>query len=511
MKAKYPLRYITSHFKAIFSLFLYSTLFIFAGGLTSPLFAQAPPIIEQLSTCTQPLTPVIICMEGEDPDGDNVFLDEEETHTLFNCSLTFLNDSCFQYIPLPGMSGTDTVYVVQCDDATPSLCSTSEVYVTIGCEAPLPENDNVQINATSITVNGVVTETTTALQGVIIGVTENDSDPCNKSLLVTNISSQPNNGTSDVVLGQVSYVPNEGFSGQDVLEYVVCNDCPKCDTATVVIDVTANINCNKDFSICISAADIPEICPEFCEIPLDQIEGIITTVTDGTLNSITENCFNYIPPSIPTSNAVAMFIACTEAGFCDTTYVDITVNPDCGTSPPVAMDDEGMTTTGGTVTINVLGNDSDPDGQTLTVTNIITPPDCGIATINNNNITYSAGDNCNTIQSIVYEVCDPTGLCTTATVLVTVEEVTGCSFEDEYCLEPLQKVEICVQFCDLDGGAVEEVKPLFDCSIEILNDTCFTYIPLPGYFGTDSLRVIGCNEEGVCDTLLVLAHSGCIG
>ncbi len=479
--------------------------------MTSHLFAQAPPIVEQLSTCTQPLTPVIICMEGEDPDGDHVFLDEEETHTLFNCSLTFLNDSCFQYIPLPGMTGTDTVYVVQCDDATPSLCSTSEVYVTIGCEAPLPENDNVEINATSITVNGIVTETTTALQGAVVGVTENDSDPCNKTLLVTDISSQPNNGTADVVLGQVSYVPNEGFSGQDVLEYVVCNDCPKCDTATVVINVTADINCNKDFSLCISAADIPEICPEFCEIPLEDIEGIVTTVTDGTLTSLTENCFSYTPPSIPTSSTVAMFIACTEAGFCDTTYVDITVNPDCGTSPPVAMDDTGMTTTGNSVTVNVLGNDSDPDGQTLTVTNIITPPDCGVATINNNNITYTAGDNCNTTQSIVYEVCDPTGLCTTATVLVTIEEVPDCGFQDEYCLEPLQKVEICVQFCDLDGAAVQEVHPLFECSIEILNDTCFTYIPLPGYFGTDSLDIIGCNTEGVCDTIVVLAHSGCIG
>ena len=510
MKAKYPLRYLTESLKTFSLLFLYSSLLVLIGSSTHHLLAQNPPIQEILSTCTQPLTPVIICMEGEDPDGDPVSIDEDETHTLFNCSLTFLNDSCFQYIPLPGMTGTDTVYVVQCDNETPPLCSTSEVYVTIGCESPIPANDEVQITSTSITVNGVVTETNTALQGAIIGVTDNDSDPCNKHLTVTDISSPPANGTANVVLGEVSYVPNEGFSGQDVLEYVVCNDCPACDTATVVINVTAATDCNKDFSICIAASDTPEICPEFCEIPLEDIESIMTVVPKGTFSDNIDNCFTYMPPATPTSESVAMFVACTLDGFCDTTYVTITVEPDCGTKPPIAVDDSATTTTGGTVTVNVLGNDSDPDGQTLTLTNIITPPSCGTATIEGNSVVYTATNSCTENQTFTYEVCDPTGLCDTATVFIEIEVIEDCDFQDEYCVQPLEEVEMCVKFCDLEDAVLIDAHPTFDCSIYILNDSCFTYIPLPGFEGTDEVTVIGCNELGVCDTVYISAHIGCI-
>ena len=121
MKAKYPFWYVNESFTKFLFLLLQVIGFLLIGSISSHISAQSPPIVEQLSTCTQPLTPVIICMDGEDPDGDAVSVDEEETHTLFNCSLTFLNDSCFQYIPLPGMTGTDTVYVVQCDDEVPPL------------------------------------------------------------------------------------------------------------------------------------------------------------------------------------------------------------------------------------------------------------------------------------------------------------------------------------------------------------------------------------------------------
>lgn len=509
MKVKYPFWYVNESFTKFLFLLLKGIGFLLIGSISSNILGQSPPIVEQLSTCTQPLTPVMICMDGDDPDGDAVSIDEEETHTLFNCSLTFLNDSCFQYIPLPGMTGTDTVYVVQCDDEVPPLCSTSEVYVTIGCQAPITENDNVQITATSLTVNGETTETNTALQGALIAVTTNDSDPCNDDLNVTEISSPPMNGTATVVQGEVNYVPNEGFSGQDVLQYTVCNKCPECETATVTIDVTASTDCNEDFSTCLAMSNTVELCPEYCEIPLAEVVTIDASVTEGTLNQ-DGNCFTYTPSANAVYETVATFIACNMSGLCDTTFVNINVEPDCGTSPPIAEDDFVNAATSETVTISVLDNDNEPDGQDLILTNIITPPNCGTASIEGNNIVYTIGNNCTSDQTIVYQVCDPTGLCATATVFVTIEANEDCNFQDEYCLEPLQKVEICVQFCDLEEGAVKEVHPLFDCSIEILNDTCFTYIPLPGYFGTDVLEIIGCTNEGVCDTIIVLAHSGCI-
>jgi len=63
------------------------------------------------------------------------------------------------------------------------------------------------------------------------------------------------------------------------------------------------------------------------------------------------------------------------------------------------------------------------------------------------------------------------------------------------CIEPLQAVDICPDFCELPNGAyITNVNNLFDCSIEFGDtDNCFEYIPLPAFEANDTLTVTGCN------------------
>ena len=63
---------------------------------------------------------------------------------------------------------------------------------------------------------------------------------------------------------------------------------------------------------------------------------------------------------------------------------------------------------------------------------------------------------------------------------------------------------ICSELCNLEPGSysLTEVNSIFNCSIQILNDTCFSYLPLPG-LPFDTLNIIGCNETGICDTILM--------
>ncbi|MCI2230492.1 tandem-95 repeat protein, partial [Polaribacter sp. MSW13] len=89
---------------------------------------------------------------------------------------------------------------------------------------------------------------------------------------------------------------------------------------------------------------------------------------------------------------------------------------------PVATDDTSSTDPGISVIINVLPNDSDLDGDVLTVSSIISQPANGLATINGDGtITYTPNAGFSTGTDVfVYQVCDGNGLCDTATVAVTV-------------------------------------------------------------------------------------------
>ena len=68
----------------------------------------------------------------------------------------------------------------------------------------------------------------------------------------------------------------------------------------------------------------------------------------------------------------------------------MTVTPPPGNSPPIAVNDPATTPAGQSVQINVLANDSDPNGDPLTIATVSAPAH-GTATANQNNtaVTYT--------------------------------------------------------------------------------------------------------------------------
>jgi hypothetical protein len=74
------------------------------------------------------------------------------------------------------------------------------------------------------------------------------------------------------------------------------------------------------------------------------------------------------------------------------------------------------------VTISVLSNDSDPDGDAIQITRIVTPPLHGVASIQAGRVVYTPDFNFTGTDTFVYEICDNGDpvLCDTATVTVTI-------------------------------------------------------------------------------------------
>jgi hypothetical protein len=102
------------------------------------------------------------------------------------------------------------------------------------------------------------------------------------------------------------------------------------------------------------------------------------------------------------------------------------INVSMGPQPnraPNAVNDAATTSVNTPTTIDVLNNDSDPDGDALHVTNVTDPPH-GAAVVNavDNTIAYTPDVDYTGPDSFTYDACDDdaTSLCDTATVNVTV-------------------------------------------------------------------------------------------
>jgi hypothetical protein len=87
---------------------------------------------------------------------------------------------------------------------------------------------------------------------------------------------------------------------------------------------------------------------------------------------------------------------------------------------PVAVNDTASTAANSDVDISVLLNDSDADGDTLSVVSVTTPLN-GTATLNGDDVTYSPLLDWSGIDTFTYDVSDGNGGVSTATVTVTVD------------------------------------------------------------------------------------------
>lgn len=89
--------------------------------------------------------------------------------------------------------------------------------------------------------------------------------------------------------------------------------------------------------------------------------------------------------------------------------------------PPVANPDSDTTAAGTPVTINLLANDSDPDGNTITLTGAeSTTANSGKVLLNTETVTYTPADGFTGDDSFTYTISDGNGGTATGTVTVTV-------------------------------------------------------------------------------------------
>ena len=412
--------------------------------------------------------------------------------------------------PPPGFAGTASFLYAACDPG--GLCDTARVTVTV--DGP-GAGDPVAIDDASSTTGDPVTR----------DVLANDAGgafPLDPATLV--VDAGPANGTVAVgpAPGVLTYTPDAGFTGEDLVAYSVCNTAGFCasavwrlrvgaiDAPPVTGDDLATTPRNVPVRIDVGANDTdPDGDAGPPEIVLPPAQGTALVLPDGAVA--------YTPGAGYVGTDAFTYRVCDARGACDDAVVIVTITP--ANDPPLAKDDYSHTTAGVPVTITPTDNDLDPDGDPLGVSVLAGPTFGAVSLGAGGTITYVPGAD-GVTDALTLEICDPAGACATSTWTVTVGATDNPPVvRDDWTTTlacTLVVVEILANDVDPDTGPVGPwdpgalsptiTVPPVPGEALITDDRKLVYFPPDGFTGTVTVGYEACDTSGACATATVTLH-----
>ncbi|MGE4069237.1 MAG: cadherin-like domain-containing protein, partial [Vicinamibacterales bacterium] len=166
--------------------------------------------------------------------------------------------------------------------------------------------------------------------------------------------------------------------------------------------------------------------------------------------------------------------------------------PPPSNAPPVAVADAATTDEGQAVTIGVTGNDSDPDGDSLTVSAVTEGAHGSVSVASAAAVTYTPAPGFSGTDTFTYTVSDGHGGTATATVTVTVTPVNHppVAVFDTASTEQNKYVKIAVlgNDSDPDGDplALTAITQGAHGTVTIYQGTQVKYTPASNYTGIDT-------------------------
>ena len=267
-----------------------------------------------------------------------------------------------------------------------------------------------------------------------IDVLANDSDADGDALTVT-ITTDPSEGTAEVETdGQITYTPAADFNGTDSFAYEISDGKGGLDTATVALTIVA-VNDAPAFTTTPETAATEDVAYTYA-VAVSDADGDALTITaptkPGWLTLTDHGDGTATLSGTPAGSDMGANAVVLRAhdGTVDTDQ-PFTINVEEVNDRPVAQDDAATTFEDNAVGINALANDTDGDGDPLTL-RLVTPPQHGTATLATNGtpddpsddlFTYDPNDDFNGSDAFTYEISDGRGGLDTAQVTITVTPV----------------------------------------------------------------------------------------
>ena len=327
---------------------------------------------------------------------------------------------------------------------------------------------------------------------VTVDVLANDTDPDGDSLRVASVSA-PANGTAEVAAGGgVLYTPAANWRGTDSFTYEV--DDGNGGTASASVEVTvAPVNdlpeaAGDTASTVEDSAVVVDVLANDTDIDGDSLRVASVSAPENGTAAVAAGGVLYTPaPNWHGTDSFTYEVGDGNGGTASAT-VEVTVAP--VNDVPEAADDEAATDEDEAVAVDVLANDTDPDGDSLRVSSVSAPAN-GMAEVAAGGVRYTPAANWHGTDSFTYEIDDGNGGTASASVEVMVVPVndvpeavgdSASTVEDEAV-----EVDVLANDTDIDGDGlrVAAVSAPENGSAAITAGGVL-YTPAANWHGTDS-------------------------
>ncbi|HEX8296047.1 MAG TPA: Ig-like domain-containing protein [Chthoniobacteraceae bacterium] len=384
------------------------------AAATVSIQVDALPIATDDFASTTPDTAKLIPVVANDIDPEGLPLTIIDATILPNDgTLTIDPSGQLLYTPPAGLAGSVTgSYTIR--DAAGNI-ATADVTITISTTATPQPLSAVSDFASTVQQTPVT-----------IPVLQNDSDPAGGVLTVITATIAAAQGSVAInPNGTLTFTAAVGFEGNAEITYSIQNPTGATASAPAIVQVTGgNAPPLAQPDSATAASGVPKIVrllrndtdPDgdaltVVSATLPPAQGTVQVNPDGTVTFTSA-------PAFVGNAGIAYQITDGNGGTSNST-VTISVSAAPVNAPPVATNDTATTPVGQTIDVPVLLNDSDPDGDLLTVTSVIVPAGQGSATINpDGTIRYIPAPGLNDDVVLEYAITDGNG--GTANALVTI-------------------------------------------------------------------------------------------
>lgn len=294
------------------------------------------------------------------------------------------------------------VYRFETTEATTTLGP--RVYVN---RNPVAQNDNAS---------------TAVGTAVMVPVLANDSDPDGNTLTISAVG-QPQNGTAETRGSNINYLPRAGFVGSDTFSYTIADGQGGSASATVTVTVSGRPPiANPDGAT--TGTGIPttiNVLANDSDPDGDRLSvAAVGNAAHGTATLNADGSVTYVSAAGYVGNDTFTYTLRDATGATATGVVTIEVVAVNLNRAPNAVDDSYMMMLGNVLTVDVLTNDSDPDGDAISIVANTLPTNGFLTVGSGGQFYYQARPGFNGNDYFTYTISDPSGLTDTATVTIMV-------------------------------------------------------------------------------------------
>jgi hypothetical protein len=268
--------------------------------------------------------------------------------------------------------------------------------------------------------------TTPAATAVLVPVLANDSDPDGNPLTISAVG-QAQNGTATTQGSGIQYLPRAGFTGTDTFTYTISDGQGGSASATVTVVVDAGSGGRPPVAVT-DTATTPSGSPVTIDVLANDSDPdgdaldvpAVGAPANGTAALAGNGRVTYTPAAGFVGSDSFTYTLRDATGATATGTVNVTVTAGSGNRAPDAVDDSYMPMRNVMIPLDVLANDSDPDGDTFTITATTQPSNGFLIVGAGGQLYYQSLPSFLGNDYFTYTITDENGLSDTATVTLMV-------------------------------------------------------------------------------------------